>query len=132
MGAGVWVSGPNTVPLACMPCGGRVPRGWGGAVAWGGWPATVVRGVWCQALSLPRLHVLWSGQPRFRFLFTHIFSCFACYGTVVLPMQVGLQCMVSYVGYISTVARFVTYLFSPCLHLTVLCLLRRFSALRGI
>ena len=28
--------GPNTVPLACMPCGGCVPRGWWGAVPWGG------------------------------------------------------------------------------------------------
>ena len=27
---------PNTVPLACMPCGGRVPRGWWGAVPGGG------------------------------------------------------------------------------------------------
>ena len=33
VGAGVWVSGPNTVPLACMPCGGCVPWGW-----WGGVP----------------------------------------------------------------------------------------------
>ena len=32
----------------------------------GGWPATVVRGAWCQALSLPRSPVLWSGQPGFR------------------------------------------------------------------
>ena len=32
----------------------------------GGRPATVVRGVWCQALSLPRPPVLWSGQPGFR------------------------------------------------------------------
>ena len=32
----------------------------------GGWPATVVRGVWCQALSLPWPPVLWSGQPGFR------------------------------------------------------------------
>ena len=32
----------------------------------GGWPATVVRGVWCQALSLLRPPVLWSGQPGFR------------------------------------------------------------------
>ena len=32
----------------------------------GGWPATVVRGVWCQALSLPGPPVLWSGQPGFR------------------------------------------------------------------
>ena len=35
-GAGVWVWGPNTVPLACMPCGGCVPRGWRGAVPGGG------------------------------------------------------------------------------------------------
>ena len=27
-GAGVWVWGPITVPLACVPCGGCVPRGW--------------------------------------------------------------------------------------------------------
>ena len=32
----------------------------------GGWPANVVRGVWCQALSLPRPPVLWGGQPGFR------------------------------------------------------------------
>ena len=31
-GAGVWVWGPNTVPLACTPCGGCVPQGWWGAV----------------------------------------------------------------------------------------------------
>ena len=38
VGAGVWVWGPNTVPLACMPCGGCVPRGWcgGGASPGGG------------------------------------------------------------------------------------------------
>ena len=32
VGAGVCVRGPNTVPLACTPCGGCVPRGWWGAV----------------------------------------------------------------------------------------------------
>ena len=32
----------------------------------GGWPATVVRGAWCQALSLPRPPVLWGGQPGCR------------------------------------------------------------------
>ena len=32
VGAGVWVWGPNAVPLACRPCGGCVPRGWWGAV----------------------------------------------------------------------------------------------------
>ena len=63
---GVWVWGPNTVPLACTPCGGCVPRGWWGAVPGGGWPATVVWGVWCQAQSLPRPPILWSGQPGFR------------------------------------------------------------------
>ena len=31
-----------------------------------GVPSTVVRGAWCQALSLPRPPVLWSGQPGFR------------------------------------------------------------------
>ena len=30
-----------------------------------GWPATVVRGIWCQALSLPRPPVLWGGQLGF-------------------------------------------------------------------
>ena len=34
--AGMWVWGPNTLPLACMPCGGCVPRGWWGAVLGGG------------------------------------------------------------------------------------------------
>ena len=36
VGAGVWVWGPIAVPLACMPCGGCVPRGWRGAVPGGG------------------------------------------------------------------------------------------------
>ena len=31
----------------------------------GGWPATVVRGVWCQPLSLPQPPVLCGGQPGF-------------------------------------------------------------------
>ena len=43
-----------------------MPRGWRGAVTRGGWPATVVRGVWCQALSLPRPPVLRGGQPGLR------------------------------------------------------------------
>ena len=81
-------------PSACpapVPC--SVLRAWGGAVrsrpppSWlgllalwglraagvvggrprkGGWPATVVRGVWCQALSLPRPPVLWGGRPGYR------------------------------------------------------------------
>ena len=61
-------SGPgSSLPgLACTPCGGCVPRDWWGAVPGGGWPAGVVRGVWCQALSLPWPPVLWSGQPGYR------------------------------------------------------------------
>ena len=44
-----------------------VARCWGGGGASpGGVPSTVVRGAWCQALSLPRPPVLWSGQPGFR------------------------------------------------------------------
>ena len=31
-----------------------------------GWPVCPVRGVWCQALSLPRPPILWGGQPGFR------------------------------------------------------------------
>ena len=67
VGAGVWVWVPNTVPLACMPCGGCVPRGWcgGGPFRGGGLPATVLRGVWCQALSPPRPPVLLGGQPGY-------------------------------------------------------------------
>ena len=45
---------------------GAACRGGGGVPSPGGWPATVVRGAWCQALSLPRPPVLWSGQPGFR------------------------------------------------------------------
>ena len=37
----------------------------GGRASPGGVPSTVVRGAWCQALSLPRPPVLWSGQPGF-------------------------------------------------------------------
>ena len=40
--------------------------GGGGRASPGGVPFTVVRGAWCQALSLPLLPVLWSGQPGFR------------------------------------------------------------------
>ena len=45
---------------------GAVCRGGGGGLFPGGWPATVARGTWCQALYLPRPPVLWSGQPGFR------------------------------------------------------------------
>ena len=49
VGAGMWVWGPNTVPLACTPCGGCVPRVGGGPsphLAWGcAPPVGRVRGV---------------------------------------------------------------------------------------
>ena len=53
---------PQRAPLRAgvAPCGG------GGRASPGGVPSTVVRGAWCQALSLPRPPVLWSGLPGFR------------------------------------------------------------------
>ena len=53
---------PQRAPLRAgvARCGG------GGRASPGGVPSTVVRGAWCQALSLLRLPVLWSGQPGFR------------------------------------------------------------------
>ena len=32
----------------------------------GRWPPSVARGVWCEALTLPRPPVLWGGLPGFR------------------------------------------------------------------
>ena len=53
---------PQRAPLRA-----GVARCGGGGRASPGWlPSTVVRGAWCQALSLLRLPVLWSGQPGFR------------------------------------------------------------------
>ena len=58
--------GPSTGPTACALAGRRCSLwGWRKGVP-GGVPSTVVRGAWCQALSLPRPPVLWSGQPGFR------------------------------------------------------------------
>ena len=53
---------PQRAPLRA-----GVARCWGGGRASpGGVPSTVVRGAWCQALSLPRPLVLRSVQPGFR------------------------------------------------------------------
>ena len=58
--------GAQHCPLGLHAPWGLRAAGVAGGRPRGGWPATVVRGVWCQALSLPRLPVLWSGQPGFR------------------------------------------------------------------
>ena len=50
--------GPALSPWLACSVGGRVLFGWWGAVP-GGWPSTAARGVWCQALFLPLLPVLW-------------------------------------------------------------------------
>ena len=58
--------GPSTGPTACTLAGRRCSLwGWRKGVP-GGSPSIVVRGAWCQALSLPRPPVIWSGQPGFR------------------------------------------------------------------
>ena len=63
---------PQRAPLrdGVARCGG------GGWAPLGGPPSTVVRGAWCQALSLPRPPVLWSGQPGFRC--ACVFVCVLC------------------------------------------------------
>ena len=74
------LSGPATHVLWARLCGcggpalspsiarlvGAACCGGGGGPSLGGGPATVKRGVWCQALSLPLPPVLWGGQPGFR------------------------------------------------------------------
>ena len=72
---------PRPVCPACVRCGRGDPApapqraplragvarcGGGGRASPGGLPSTIVRGAWCQALSLPRPPVLWGGQPGFR------------------------------------------------------------------
>ena len=57
--------GPTLSLWPACPVGAAC-RGGGGGPSPGGWPATVLRGAWCQALSLPRPPVLWSGRPGFR------------------------------------------------------------------
>ena len=52
---------PQRAPLRA----GVVRCGGGGRTSPGGVPSTVVRGAWCQALSLPRPLVLRSVQPGF-------------------------------------------------------------------
>ena len=76
--AGCWGPPPTCCGRGCVAVGAQhCPRGlhalWGlhaagvvGGRPRGGWPATIVRGAWCQALSLPRPPVLWTGQPGFR------------------------------------------------------------------
>ena len=49
--------GPALSPWFACPVGAAC-RGGGGGPCPGGWPPTVVRGVWCQALSLPLPPVL--------------------------------------------------------------------------
>ena len=65
-GRGCVVVGAQHCPLGLHALWGLRAAGVVGGRPRGGWPATVVRGAWCQALSLPRPPVLWSGQPGFR------------------------------------------------------------------
>ena len=58
--------GPTLSAWPACPAGAACRGGRGGPSPGGGWPAAVVRGVCCQALSLPRPPVLWGGRPGFR------------------------------------------------------------------
>ena len=57
--------GAQHCPLGLHALWGLRAVGMVGGRPRGGWPATVVRGVWCEALSLPQPPVLWGGQPAF-------------------------------------------------------------------
>ena len=58
--------GAQHCPLGLHALWGLRAAGVVGGCPWGGWPATLVRGIWCKALSLPRPPVLWGGQLGFR------------------------------------------------------------------
>ena len=58
--------GPAPAPQRAPLRAGVARCGGGGRASLGGVPSTVVRGAWCQPLSLPRPPILWSGQPGFR------------------------------------------------------------------
>ena len=58
--------GAQHCPLGLHALWGLRAAGVAGGRPRGGWPATIVRGAWCQVLSLPRPPVLWSGQPGLR------------------------------------------------------------------
>ena len=57
---------PAPAPQRAPMRAGVARCGGGGRASPGGVPSTVVWGAWCQALSLPRPPVLWSGQPGSR------------------------------------------------------------------
>ena len=61
-GRGCVGAGAQHCPLGLHAPWGLRAAGVVGGRPRGGRPATVVRGVWCQAPSLPRPHVLWSGR----------------------------------------------------------------------
>ena len=65
-GCGCVGVGAQHCPLGLHALWGLRAAGVAGGRPRGGWPATVVRGAWCQALSLPRPPVPWSGRPGFR------------------------------------------------------------------
>ena len=58
--------GAKHCPLGLLALWGLRAVAVGGGRPRGGWAATVVRGVWCQALSLPGPPILWGRQPGFR------------------------------------------------------------------
>ena len=58
--------GAQHCPLGLHALWGLCAAGVVGGCPRGGWPATVLRGVWCQALSLSPPPALWGGRPGSR------------------------------------------------------------------
>ena len=58
--------GAQHCPLGLHALWGLLAAGLVGGCPRGGWPSTIVRGLWCWALSLPRPSVPCGGQPGFR------------------------------------------------------------------
>ena len=57
--------GAQHCPLGLHALWGLRAAGVVGGRPRGGWPATVVRGAWCQALALSQPPALWGGRPGF-------------------------------------------------------------------
>ena len=96
VGANLQVWGSGTGPLACVFCGVSCTAGLAG-VCPGGGPLTVVRGVWCQALSLSPLPVLRAGSGAPLPMFSGRGWC-GCWDPAPIPQRALLQARLARCG----------------------------------